>query len=80
MTEHDHFARLGAMTDDRGLVTFTADGLAWAVKTIRQQEARIAELERLNDAAVRSMKFAKETMDLGTETINRLLAEKGDRG
>ena len=54
------------------------DVLANQVAQREAAEARIAELERLNSAAVGSMKFAKEAMDLGTETINRILAEKGD--
>ena len=85
MTGHDHLARLEAEARDSICASSRMEAIAWAVKTIREQaeevkrlRARVAELERLNDAAVRSMVFAKEAMDMGTETIKRLLAEKGD--
>ena len=46
MTEHDHLARLEAMGERYApMWTDDLESIAWAVKTIREHEARIAELE-----------------------------------
>ena len=43
MTEHDHLARLERQVEFKD---FGWKDIAWAVKTIREQEARIAELSQ----------------------------------